>query len=65
MGGPMIHFRPTQANARCDSCGSDDTDQIITISAERPHDPPMSMWLCRGCITTELVPSLTTKKEER
>ena len=60
MGCAMIEIRPTQANARCDSCCSDDTDQIVTISAEHPHDSPIWIWLCRRCITTELIPSLAT-----
>ena len=60
----MIHFRPTSANARCASCGSDDADQIITIVAQRPYGPPLSMWLCRGCIENQLIPSLTAKQEE-
>ena len=58
----MIHFRPTLANARCASCGSGDTDQIITIVAERAPERKQAMWLCRGCITTELIPSLTAEE---
>ena len=65
MGCAMIHFRPTLANARCDSCGSGDTDQIITISAERHPERKQAMWLCRACIENQLIPSLTAKKEER
>ena len=59
----MIRIEGSPANARCDSCGSEDTDQIITIVAERPH-VRQAMWLCRGCIENQLIPSLTAKQEE-
>ena len=59
MGSPMIRIEGSPANARGNSCGSGDTDQIITIVVERPH-ARQAMWLCRACIENQLIPSLAT-----
>ena len=58
----MIEILPAHGYRRCASCGN--TTKMCELVAGRSPWRTQTMWLCRGCIETELLSAVLTFHEE-